>query len=74
MDLGGGSRVHAGYDDTTTARGADRGCPNRGGDHGRVLYRVGHPFSEWVGEATLVRDASGSWDVARFEEYPPLGG
>ena len=50
-------------------------CSGRlsGGD-GRVLYRVGHPFSEWVGEATLVRDASGSWDVARFEEYPPLGG
>lgn len=44
------------------------------GAEGRVLYRVGHPFSEWVGEATLVRDASGSWHVARFEEYPPLGG
>ena len=44
------------------------------GADGRVLYRVGHPFSEWVGEATLVRDASGSWDVASFEEYPPLGG
>jgi hypothetical protein len=44
------------------------------GPDGRVLYRVGHPFSEWVGEATLVRDASGSWHVANFEEYPPLGG
>jgi hypothetical protein len=44
------------------------------GADGRVLYRVGHPFSEWVGEATLVRDASGSWDVASFEQYPPLGG
>ena len=41
---------------------------------GPVLYRVGHPFSEWVGEATLVRDASGSWSVTSFEEYPPLGG
>ena len=40
----------------------------------RVLYRVGHPFSEWVGEATLVRDGSGSWSVTSFEEYPPLGG
>jgi hypothetical protein len=40
----------------------------------RVVYRVGHPFSEWVGEATLVRDASGSWRVSSFEEYPPLGG
>ena len=44
------------------------------GADGRVVYRVGHPFSEWVGEATLVRDASGSWHVASFEEYPPLGG
>ena len=44
------------------------------GADGRVLYRVGNPFSEWVGEATLVRDASGSWHVASFEEYPPLGG
>jgi hypothetical protein len=35
---------------------------------GRVVYRVGHPFSEWVGEATLVRDASRSWHVASFEE------
>jgi hypothetical protein len=44
------------------------------GADGRVLYRVGHPFTEWVGKATLVRDASGSWHVANFEEYPPLGG
>jgi hypothetical protein len=44
------------------------------GADGRVLYRVGHPFSEWVGEATLVREASGAWSVASFEEYPPLGG
>lgn len=43
------------------------------GEDGRVVYRVGHPFSEWVGEATLVRDASRSWHVASFEEYPPLG-
>jgi hypothetical protein len=43
------------------------------GTDGQVVYRVGHPFSEWVGEATLVRDASRSWHVARFEEYPPLG-
>jgi hypothetical protein len=50
-------------------------CSGRlSGADGRALYRVGHPFSEWVGEATLVRDASGSWDVASFEEYPPLGG
>jgi hypothetical protein len=42
------------------------------GADGRVVYRVGHPFSEWVGEATLVRDASRSWHVASFEEYPPL--
>jgi hypothetical protein len=41
------------------------------GADGRILYRVGHPFSEWVGEATLVRDASGSWHVANFKEYPP---
>jgi hypothetical protein len=39
----------------------------------QVVYRVGHPFSEWVGEATFVRDASG-WHVAGFERYPPLGG
>jgi hypothetical protein len=44
------------------------------GADGPVVYRVGHPFSEWVGEATLVRDASGSWHVASFDEYPPLGG
>ena len=43
------------------------------GADGRVVYRVGHPFSEWAGEATFVRDASGSWRVASFEEYPPLG-
>lgn len=43
------------------------------GSDGRVVHRVGHPFSEWVGEATLVRDASRSWRVASFEEYPPLG-
>jgi hypothetical protein len=43
------------------------------GADGRVVYRVGHPFSEWAGEATFVRDASGSWHVASFEEYPPLG-
>jgi hypothetical protein len=43
------------------------------GADGRVVYRVGRPFSEWVGEATLVRDASRSWHVASFEEYPPLG-
>ena len=50
-------------------------CSGRlSGADGGVLYRLGHPFSEWVGEATLVRDASGSWDVASFEEYPPLGG
>ena len=41
--------------------------------YGRVVYRVGHPFSEWVGEATFVRDASESWHVASFEEYPTLG-
>jgi hypothetical protein len=44
------------------------------GADSRVVYRLGHPFSEWDGEATLVRDASGSWHVASFEEYPPLGG
>jgi hypothetical protein len=44
------------------------------GADGRVLYRVGHPFSEWIREATLVREASGAWSVASFEEYPPLGG
>lgn len=49
-------------------------CTARSPADGRVLYRVGHPFSEWVGEATLVRDASGSWSVTSFEEYPPLGG
>ena len=43
------------------------------GADGAVVYRVGHPFSEWVGEATLVRDAARSWHVASFEEYPPLG-
>ena len=43
------------------------------GADGRVLYRVGYPFSEWAGEATFDRDASGSWHVASFEEYPPLG-
>jgi hypothetical protein len=49
-------------------------CSGRlSGVDGRVLYRVGHPFSEWVGEATLVRDPTGSWSVASFEEYPPLG-
>jgi hypothetical protein len=41
---------------------------------GRVLYGVGYPFSEWTGEATFVRDASGSWRLANFEEYPPLSG
>ena len=53
----------------------DRGvCTARfSGADGRVVYRVGYPFSEWVGEATLVRDASRSWRVASFEEYPPLG-
>jgi hypothetical protein len=40
---------------------------------GRVFYRVGHPFSEWIGEATFARDASGSWHLATFERYPPLG-
>jgi hypothetical protein len=50
-------------------------CSRRvAGADGRAVYRVGHPFSEWVGEATLLRDASGSWTVASFEEYPPLGG
>ena len=44
------------------------------GVDGRVVYRLGHPFSEWDGEATLVRGASGSWHVASFEDYPPLGG
>jgi hypothetical protein len=49
-------------------------CSGRlSGVDGRVLYRVGHPFSEWVGEATLVRDATGSWSVVSFEQYPPLG-
>jgi hypothetical protein len=43
------------------------------GADGRVVYRVGHPFSEWAGEATFVSDASGSWHVASFDEYPPLG-
>ncbi len=43
------------------------------GTDGRVVYRVGDPFSEWVGEVTLARDASGSWHVTSFEEYPPLG-
>jgi hypothetical protein len=50
-------------------------CTGRSpGADGRVVYRVGHPFSEWVGEATLVRGASGAWSVASFEEDPPLGG
>lgn len=40
----------------------------------RILYRLGDPFGEWVGEATLVRDPSRSWHVTGFEEYPPLGG
>lgn len=44
------------------------------GADGRVVYRLGDPFSEWVGEATLVRDPSRSWHVVSFEEYPPLGG
>jgi hypothetical protein len=39
----------------------------------RAAFGVGSPFSEWVGEATLVRDSWGSWRVASFEEYPPLG-
>jgi hypothetical protein len=42
------------------------------GTPGRAVYGVGHSFSEWAGEATLVRDASGSWRVASFEGYPPL--
>lgn len=49
-------------------------CSRRfSGTDGRAVYGVGPPFSEWVGEATLVRDASGSWRVASFDEYPPLG-
>ncbi|MGH2655366.1 MAG: hypothetical protein ACRDIZ_01475 [Actinomycetota bacterium] len=43
------------------------------GTDGRAVYGVGPPFSEWVGEATLVLDPSGSWRVESFEEYPPLG-
>jgi hypothetical protein len=39
----------------------------------RAVYGVGPPFSEWIGEAALVRRPSGSWRVVRFEEYPPLG-
>jgi hypothetical protein len=39
----------------------------------RAVYGVGPPFGEWAGEATLVSDPSGSWSVASFEEYPPLG-
>jgi len=39
----------------------------------RAVYGIGPPFSEGAGEATLVRDPSGSWRVANFEEYPPLG-
>jgi hypothetical protein len=41
------------------------------GADGRVVYRVGHPFSEWVGEATLVRDASRSWHVASSRSIHP---
>jgi hypothetical protein len=39
----------------------------------RAVYGVGPPFSEWAGEATLIRGPSGAWRVASFEEYPPLG-
>jgi hypothetical protein len=39
-----------------------------------AVYGVGSPFSEWAGEATLVRESTGSWRVASFNEYPPLGG
>jgi hypothetical protein len=43
------------------------------GTASRAVYGVGSPFSEWDGEATLARNPSGSWRVASFEEYPPLG-
>jgi hypothetical protein len=43
------------------------------GTAARAAYGVGSPFSQWAGEATLVRDPSGSWRVASFAEYPPLG-
>lgn len=49
-------------------------CSSRfSGSNRRAVYGVGPPFSEWIGQATLVRGSSGSWRVVRLEEYPPLG-
>jgi hypothetical protein len=49
-------------------------CSGRlSGTGDQVAYRLGYPFSQWIGEATFVRDVSGSWHVASFEKYPPLG-
>jgi hypothetical protein len=49
-------------------------CSGRlSGTGDQFVYRVGYPFSQWIGEATFVRAVSGSWHVASFEKYPPLG-
>ncbi|MGH2678294.1 MAG: hypothetical protein ACRDHB_08045 [Actinomycetota bacterium] len=40
----------------------------------RVVYRVGPPFSEWLGELELERDETGLWSVTRYEAFPPPGG
>jgi hypothetical protein len=40
----------------------------------RVVYRVGPPFSEWLGELELERDETGLWSVTRYEPFPPPGG
>ena len=49
-------------------------CSGRfSGTGDQVVHRVGYPFSQWIGEATFVRDVSGSWHVASFEKYPSLG-
>jgi hypothetical protein len=40
----------------------------------RVVYRVGPPFSEWLGELELERDETGLWSVTRYEPFPSPGG
>jgi hypothetical protein len=39
----------------------------------RAVYRVGPPFSEWLGEVELARDDTGMWTVTRYEPFPPPG-
>jgi hypothetical protein len=39
----------------------------------RAVYRVGPPFSEWLGELELVRDEPGRWTVTRYEPLPLPG-